>query len=41
MVWDRLVENGFLLVTDGTCHVSGVVKYSNGTQVITVKGVQE
>ena len=32
-----VIENDFLLVTDGSVYLDGVQRYANGTTVLTVK----
>jgi len=34
------LENNYLLVTEGTCEMTHLQAYANGTHVITIKGRQ-
>lgn len=34
------ITNDYVLITDGTAEMTGVVVHGNGTHVITVKGVR-
>jgi hypothetical protein len=32
------IEDDYVIVTGGSCYVDGLVAYSNGTHVLTIKG---
>jgi hypothetical protein len=32
-----VIEDDFVVVVDGDRHISGVVKHSNGTSIVTIK----
>lgn len=34
------IENNYVLITAGTCYRSHISAYANGTNVVTVKGIQ-
>lgn len=34
----QVIENDYVIVVAGSCHVNGIQTYANGTHVLTVKG---